>query len=117
MHLVVTPPSLTSMSRRISCQVSLPTAMTRNCSEQVRRRTQESPPFASIACHDTRKACPCNELHHLRKQGLAGIHRKSSRVLNLGNYTKKKKRVSNRLQIKLTARPCQFRLKLQINPV
>jgi hypothetical protein len=58
-----------------------------------------------------------NELHDLREQGLADIHRKSPRGLNLGNYTKMKKRVSNRHQIKLTARPCQYWLAQQINPV
>jgi hypothetical protein len=72
---------------------------------------------AAIAGHDARKACPWNELHDLREQGLADIHRKSPRGLNLGNYTKMKKRVSNRHQIKLTVRPCQFWLALQINPV
>ena len=72
---------------------------------------------AAIARHDARKACPWNELHDLREQGLADIHRKSPRGLNLGNYTKMKKRVSNRHQIKLTARPCQYWLTQQINPV
>jgi hypothetical protein len=50
--------------------------------------------------HDARKACPWNELHDLSKQGLAGIHRKSPKGQNLGNYTKMRKRVSNRHQIK-----------------
>jgi len=68
---------------------------------------------AAIASHDARKACPWNELHDLRKQGLADIHRKSPRGLNLGNYTKMRKRVSNRHQIKLAARPRQYWLSLQ----
>lgn len=72
---------------------------------------------AAIARHDARKACPWNELHDLREQGLADIHRKSPRGLNLGNYTKMRKRVSNRHQIKLAARPRQYWLSLQINPV
>ena len=72
---------------------------------------------AAIAGHDARKACAWNELHNVREQGLADIHRKSPRGLNLGNYTKMKKRVSNRHQIKLTARPCQYWLAQQINPV
>ena len=42
---------------------------------------------AAIARHDARKACPWNELHDLREQGLADIHRKSPRGLNLANYT------------------------------
>ncbi len=65
---------------------------------------------AAIAGHDARKACPWNELHVLREQGLADIHRKSPRGLNLGNYTKMKKRVSNRHRIKLTARLCRIGL-------
>ena len=40
---------------------------------------------AAIARHDARKACPWNELHDLCEQGLADIHRKSPRGLNLGN--------------------------------
>ncbi len=38
---------------------------------------------AAIARHYARKACPWNELHDLREQGLADIHRKSPRGLNL----------------------------------
>jgi hypothetical protein len=52
-----------------------------------------------IAGHDARKACPWGELHDLREQGLADIHRKFPRSLSLGNYTKMKKRVSNQHQI------------------
>ena len=73
--------------------------------------------IAAIAGHDARKACPWNELHDLSKQGLADIHRKSPKGQNLGNYTKMRKRVSNRHQIKLAARPRQYWLSLQINPV
>jgi len=72
---------------------------------------------AAIARHDARKACPWNELHDLREQGLADIHRESPRGLNLGNYTGMRKRVSNRHQIKLAARPRQYWHSLQINPV
>jgi hypothetical protein len=72
---------------------------------------------AAIASHDARKACPWNELHDLREQGLADIYRKSPRGLNLGSYTKMKKRVSNRHQIKLTARPRHYWDSLRNNPV
>ena len=72
---------------------------------------------AAIARHDARKACPWNELHDLREQGLADIHRKSPKGLNLGNYTGMRKRVSNRHQIILASRPRQYWLSLQINPV
>ena len=72
---------------------------------------------ATIALHDTRKACPWNELRELCEQGLADSHRKSLRGLILGNYTKMKKRVSNRHQIKLTARSCEYWNSLLINPV
>ena len=44
----------------------------------------------------------------LRERGRADIHRKSPGGLNLGNYTGMRKRVSNRHQIKLTFRPCQY---------
>ena len=40
---------------------------------------------AAIARHYARKACPWNELHDLREQGLADIHRKSPRGLSLRN--------------------------------
>lgn len=40
---------------------------------------------AAIARHDSGKACPWNELHDLRKQGLADIHGKPPRSLCLGN--------------------------------
>jgi len=72
---------------------------------------------ATIARHDSRKACPWNELHDLSKQGLADIHRKPPRSLSLGNYTGMGKRVSNRHQIKLASRPRQYWHSLQINPV
>ena len=72
---------------------------------------------AAVALNDSRKACPWNEFHDLSKQGLADIHRKSPRGLSLGNYTGMRKRVSNRHQIKLAARPRQYWLSLQINPV
>ena len=70
--------------------------------KQLRASQVQHTQVETIASHDTRKACPWNELHDLREQGLADIHRKSPRRLNLGNYTKLKKRVSNRHQIKLT---------------
>jgi len=72
---------------------------------------------ATIARHDSGKACPWNELHDLSKQGLADIHRKPPRSLSLGNYTGMGKRVSNRHQIKLASRPRQYWHSLQINPV
>ena len=72
---------------------------------------------AAIAGHDSGKACPWNELHDLRKQGLADIHRKPPRSLSLGNYTGMRKRVSNRHQIKLAARPRQYWHSIQINQV
>ena len=73
--------------------------------------------IATIARHDSGKACPWNELHDLSKQGLADIHRKPPRSLSLGNYTGMGKRVSNRHQIKLAARPRQYWHSLRINPV
>ncbi len=73
--------------------------------------------IAAIASHDSRKACPWNELHDLREQSLADIHRKSPRGLSLGNYTGMRKQVSNRHQIKSAARPRQYWLPLQIDPV
>ena len=67
---------------------------------------------AAVALNDSRKACPWNEFHDMSKQGLADIHRKSPRGLSLGNYTGMGKRVSNRHQIKLAARPRQYWLSL-----
>ena len=49
----------------------------------------------TIPGKDARKACPWNEPHDLREQGLADINRNPPRSLSLGNYTKMKKRVSN----------------------
>ncbi len=68
---------------------------------------------AAIARYDARKACPWSELHDLREQGLADIHRKSPRGLNLGNYTGMKKRDLKRHQIKLAVRSCQYWRSLQ----
>jgi hypothetical protein len=73
--------------------------------------------IAAIASHDSRKACTWNELHELSKQGLADIHRKPPRGLSIGSYIRMKKKISNRLQIKLAARPRQYWLALQINPI
>jgi hypothetical protein len=53
---------------------------------------------AAVALNDSRKACPWNEFHDLRKQGLADIHGKSPRGLSLENYTGMEKQVSNRHQ-------------------
>lgn len=72
---------------------------------------------AAKARHNSGKACPWNELHDLGEQGLANIHRKSQRRLILGNYTGMRIRVSNRHQLKLTARPCQYWFAKQINLV
>ncbi len=51
---------------------------------------------SAIARHDSRKACPWNELHDLGKQGLADIHRKPSRSFSLGKYTGIRRMISNR---------------------
>ena len=72
---------------------------------------------ATVASHDSRKACPWDKLHDLRKQGLADIHRKPPRGLSLASYTGMRKQVSNRHQIKSAARPRQYWLSLQIKPV
>jgi hypothetical protein len=72
---------------------------------------------ATIARHDSGIACLLNELHDLSIQGLADIHRKPPRSLRHVNYTGMGKRVSNRHQIKLAARPRQYWHSLRINPV
>ena len=64
--------------------------------------------IATLARHDSVKACLCNELHDLSTQGLAVIHRKPPSSLSLGNYTAMVKRVSNRYHIKLASRPRQY---------
>jgi hypothetical protein len=53
---------------------------------------------AALALNDSRKACPWNEFHDLRKQGLADIHGKSPRGLSLENCMAIRKQVSNRYQ-------------------
>jgi hypothetical protein len=74
--------------------------------------------IATLESHVARKVCPWSEeIHDLGNHGLADTHRRPSRSLSLGNYTGMGKRVSNRHQIKLASRPCQYWLALQINPV
>jgi hypothetical protein len=71
--------------------------------------------IAAIERHDARKACPWDELHDLRKKGIADIHRESPRGLTLGKNTKMRKRTSNQRQKNLIARPCQYWLALKVN--
>ncbi len=64
----------------------------------------------AIAAHYEIKVCPWNELHDLSEQGLADIHRKFTRGLNLGNHTRISERFTNRHQFKLTSSQCQYGL-------
>ena len=72
---------------------------------------------ATVAIHDSPEARPGDELHDLRKKGLADVHESSPRGVPLGNYPKMKNLNSNRHQIKSTARPRQYWLLLENNPV
>ena len=72
---------------------------------------------ATVALHDSPKACPGHELHDLRKKGLADVHESSPRGVPLGNYPKMKNLNLNRHQIKSTARPRQYWFLLKNTPV
>lgn len=64
--------------------------------------------FATVVLNNARKASPWDELHDLRKQSLADIHRKPPRGSSLGNCTRMWRTVSNRHQTKSTANHRQY---------